>query len=47
MVQVVVSVLPLESTTLDVKVYVPAVVGLPEITPVEVFSDRPGGSVPE
>lgn len=29
-----------------VKVYEPAVVGLPVIWPVEAFSDRPGGKVP-
>jgi len=29
---------------LMVTVYVPAVVGIPEITPVLVFTDRPGGS---
>ena len=31
---------------LMVTVYVPAVVGVPEITPVLVFTDRPAGSTP-
>ena len=39
--------MPFESTTLDVKVKVPAVVGVPEIAPVVGFSVSPGGSVPE
>jgi hypothetical protein len=29
-----------------VKLYVPATSGVPEITPVEAFSDRPGGNDP-
>jgi hypothetical protein len=29
------------------KVYVPAVVGVPVISPVAVLSDKPGGKVPE
>ena len=37
---------PLESVTSAVKVYVPAVVGVPVIAPVEGFSDRPEGSEP-
>ena len=41
-----VSVFPFASTTLDVKVKVPAVVGLPEITPA-LLSVSPGGNVPE
>ena len=32
------------STTWAVKVYVPAVVALPEITPVDFLSLRPGGN---
>ena len=48
MVQTAVSKLPALSTTLLVKVYVPPVtVGDPLITPVELFSVRPGGSEPE
>ena len=47
MVQVWVSVLPFESTTLDVKVKVPAAVGVPEIAPVVAFSVRPAGNAPE
>src|ERR1019366_3874080 len=47
MLQVSVSDFPLASTTLTVKLEVPAVVGVPEITPVEVFSVSPAGSVPE
>jgi len=31
---------------LIVTLYVPAVVGVPEITPVLVFTDRPAGSTP-
>ena len=31
---------------LMVTLYVPAVVGVPEITPVFVFTDRPAGSTP-
>ena len=31
---------------LMVTLYVPAVVGVPEITPVLVFTDRPAGSTP-
>jgi DNA-directed RNA polymerase specialized sigma24 family protein len=47
MVQISVSELPLKSTTLEVKVYVPAVVGVPEILPVVLSSVKPGGSEPE
>jgi hypothetical protein len=46
MVQLEVAVLPCESTTWDVKLYVPAVVGVPVIAPVEVFRVKPGGSEP-
>ena len=31
---------------LIVTLYVPAVVGVPEITPVLVFTDKPAGSTP-
>ena len=44
---VVVSVVPFLSTTFEVNVYVPAVVGVPEMTPVVVFSVNPGGSEPD
>ncbi len=47
MVQVAVAENPLESTTLTWNVYVPAVVGVPDITPVPLFSVSPGGSDPE
>jgi hypothetical protein len=40
------AVLPCESTTLAVKLYVPWVVGVPVIAPVEVLSVKPGGSEP-
>jgi hypothetical protein len=46
-VQVTVSVLPFLSTTFDVKVKVPAAVGVPEMVPVVVLSVRPGGREPE
>jgi hypothetical protein len=39
-------VLSSESTALIVKLYVPIVVGVPEITPVPEFNDRPGGRLP-
>jgi hypothetical protein len=35
---------PVELVALMVTLYVPAVVGVPEITPVLVFTDRPAGS---
>ena len=35
---------PPELVALIVTVYVPAVVGVPEINPVLVFTDRPAGS---
>jgi len=35
---------PPELVALMVTLYVPAVVGVPEITPVLVFTDRPAGS---
>ena len=47
MVQLCVSEFPFESTTLDVKVDVPAAVGVPEIKPVVVLSVSPAGSEPE
>ena len=37
---------PVESTTLAVKLNVPAWVGVPVIAPVEVFSVKPGGNEP-
>jgi hypothetical protein len=46
MLQLEVAVLPWESTTLAVKPYVPAVVGVPVIVPVEELSVKPGGSEP-
>jgi hypothetical protein len=46
MLQVEVAVLPFESTTWAVKLYVPAVVGVPVIVPVEVLSVKPGGREP-
>jgi hypothetical protein len=44
--QLVVTVLLCESTTWAMKLYVPAVVGVPVIAPVEALSVRPGGSEP-
>jgi hypothetical protein len=38
--------LPVESTTWAVKLNVPAMVGVPVIAPVEVFSVKPAGSEP-
>jgi hypothetical protein len=46
MLQLAVAVLPCESRTWDVKVYVPAVVGVPVISPVDELSESPGGSEP-
>jgi hypothetical protein len=46
MLQLVVAVLPCESATWAVKLYVPSVVGVPVIAPVEVLSVKPGGSAP-
>jgi hypothetical protein len=46
MLQLAVAVLPFESTTWAVKLYVPAVVGVPVIAPVEVLSVKPGGNEP-
>jgi hypothetical protein len=46
MLQLAVAVLPFESTTWAVKLYVPTVVGVPVIAPVDVFSVKPGGSAP-
>jgi len=39
--------LPATFVALTVKLYVPAVVGVPEITPVVVFKLKPGGRLPE
>jgi hypothetical protein len=39
--------LPEESVTFAVKLKVPAVVGVPVMAPVEVFSVNPGGSDPD
>jgi hypothetical protein len=36
--------LPLLHVTLRVTLYVPVVVGVPEITPVDVFTVKPGGN---
>jgi len=38
---------PFVSVTETVKLYKPAAVGLPLMTPVEELSDKPGGSEPE
>jgi hypothetical protein len=46
MLQLEVAVLSCESTTLAVKLYVPAVVGVPVMAPVEVLRVKPGGSEP-
>jgi hypothetical protein len=46
MLQLEVAVLPCESTTWAVKLYVPAVVGVPVIAPVEALSVKPGGNEP-
>jgi hypothetical protein len=46
MLQLALAVLPFESTTCAVKLYVPAVVGVPVIAPVEALSVKPGGSEP-
>jgi hypothetical protein len=42
-----VSGVPWESVTRTVKFEVPAVVGVPEIVPVDELSDRPAGRLPE
>src|SRR5580704_17159468 len=39
-------VLPTLSLTVTLKLEVPATVGVPLITPLEAFSDKPAGSVP-
>jgi hypothetical protein len=39
--------LPHESVTKTTKEYVPASVGVPEMTPVSGSSVRPGGKIPE
>jgi hypothetical protein len=46
MLQLAVVVLPCESTTWAVKLYVPVVVGAPVTAPVEVLSVKPEGSKP-
>ncbi len=46
MLQLALAVLPFESTTWAVKLYVPAVVGVPVIAPVDELSESPGGSEP-
>ena len=46
MVQLAVAAVPVESTTLAVKLYVPAVVGVPLIEPVDASNVRPGGRLP-
>lgn len=38
---------PAESVTPTTKLYVPAMVAVPLITPVEEFIDKPVGNVPE
>ncbi len=38
---------PFASTTLIVNVYEPALLGVPEMAPVEVFRLNPGGSEPD
>lgn len=47
MLRALVAVCEAESATLAVKLKVPTVVGVPEITPVAVLSDNPGGREPE
>ena len=42
-----VAVPPALSVTRAVKLYLPAVVGVPEIAPVDGSSDRPAGSDPD
>lgn len=44
---VVVLVAPLASVTLAVMAWFPTVLGVPLITPVDAFRDKPLGSVPE
>ena len=46
MVQLAVALLLAESTTLAVKLYVPVVVGVPVMAPVEALRLKPGGSEP-
>jgi len=46
MVQLAVAAVPVESTTLAVKLYVPAVVGVPVMAPVLAFKFRPAGRFP-
>ena len=46
-VQVTVSLLPFESVTFEVKVNVPAALGVPLMMPVEAFRVRPAGNEPE
>jgi hypothetical protein len=42
-----VAVSPLLSVTTALKLYVPSVVGVPEIAPVDESSDRPVGNAPD
>ena len=46
MVQLMVAEVPVESTTFAVKLYVPAVVGVPVMAPVVAFNVRPAGRLP-
>ena len=46
MVQLAVADAPVESTTFAVKLYAPAVVGVPVMAPVLVFNVRPAGRLP-
>jgi hypothetical protein len=46
MLQLEVAVLPCESATWAAKLYVPAVVGVPVMAPVEALSVKPGGNEP-
>src|SRR5579884_3240753 len=46
LVAVLLPVLPDESVTTAVNVKLPAIVGVPEISPVEAFNVKPGGRLP-
>jgi len=46
MVQLAVAAVPVESTTFAVKLYVPAVVGVPVMAPVLAFKAKPAGRLP-
>jgi hypothetical protein len=46
-VTVMAALVPPAEVALTVKVLVPAVVGVPDTTPVEVFAVRPAGSAPK